>query len=252
MPTAEMETLKGRLKALRLVKAFDVLDELAQKAAKAKWSYTEFFSRLMEEEYLAKGERSRTVRVKDAKFPDLKLLADFDFKAQPALNEKQIKELAGLSFIDRKENLVLLGQPGVGKTHLATAIGINACQAGYRVLFISASKLMSRLSGSLYTETLNITLTDLAKYHLLIVDEFGYLPVKEDQANAFFQLIARKYEKTSLIVTSNLNFDQWGKVLGNEVLAAAILDRLLHHCQVIQINGDSYRLKGKKRKEGDN
>ena len=252
MPTAERETLKQRLKTLRLVKVGEVLDEFSQKAAKAKWSYTEFFNRLMEEEYLAKGERSRNIRVKDAKFPDLKLLADFDFKAQPALNEKQIKELASLSFIDQKENIVFLGQPGVGKTHLATAIGINACQAGYRVLFINAHKLMSKLSGSLYTETLNTTLADLTKYHLIIVDEFGYLPVKEDQANAFFQLIARKYEKTSLIMTSNLNFDQWGKVFGNEVLAAAILDRLLHHCHVIQINGDSYRLKAKKRKDGDN
>lgn len=252
MPTAELETLKQRLKAFHLVKTVDLLEDFSHKAAKAKWSYTEFLTRLMEEEYLAKVERSKSAKVKDAKFPDLKLLADFDFKAQPALNEKQVKELAGLSFIDKKENIIFLGQPGVGKTHLATAMGINACHVGYRVLFINAHRLMSKLSGSLYTETLNITLTDLSKYHLLIVDEFGYLPVKEDQANAFFQLVARKYEKSSIIMTSNLNFDQWGKVLGNEVLAAAILDRLLHHCHVIQINGDSYRLKSRKKREVDN
>jgi len=243
MPTAEMETLKQRLKMLHLVKTIEILDEFSHKAAKAKWSYSDFLSRLIEEEYLAKAERSKNYKVKDAKFPDLKLLADFDFKAQPSVDEKLIKELAGLAFIDKRENIVLLGQPGVGKTHLATAIGINACHAGYRVLFINASRLVSKLGGSLYTETLNVTLSGLAKYNLLIIDEFGYLPIKEDQANAFFQLIARKYEKTSLIITSNLNFDQWGKVLGNDVLAAAILDRLLHHCQVIQINGESYRLK---------
>ncbi|MEK7476008.1 MAG: IS21-like element helper ATPase IstB [Candidatus Coatesbacteria bacterium] len=251
MATAEMEILRERLKCLHLVKSLEVLDEFLQKAVKAKWSYTEFLSRLMEEEYLAKGERSRNAKVKNAKFADMRLLADFDFKAQPAVNEKQIKELAGLSFIDKKENIVFLGQPGVGKTHLATAIGINACHAGYRTLFINAHKLMSKLGGSLYTETLNSTLSELSKYHLIVVDEFGYLPVKEDQANAFFQLIARKYERTSLIMTSNLNFDQWGKVLGNEVLATAFLDRLLHHCHVIQINGESYRLKNRKRKDGD-
>lgn len=249
MPTAEKENLRQKLKALHLVKTMELLEDFSHKAARAKWSYSEFLTRLVEEEYLAKLERSKSYKVKDAKFPDHKLLSDFDFKAQPGLNEKQIKELAGLSFIDKKENLIFLGQPGVGKTHLAIAIGLSACYAGYRVLFINAAKLMSKLSGSLYTETLNTTLYALSKYHLLILDEFGYLPVKEDQSNAFFQLIARKYEKSSLIMTSNLNFDQWGKVLGNEVLAGAILDRLLHHCHIIQINGDSYRVRRKPKKE---
>ena len=185
-----------------------------------------------------------------AKFPFLKTVEEFDFSFQPGLKEREVLHLASLQFIEKKENMIFLGPPGVGKTHLSVGLGIKACMARYRVLFTSAQKLIEELVIAQKDGSLMEKLLFYSRLHLLIIDELGYMPVSREQANLLFQLISIRYERGSTILTSNYVFDEWGKIFDDHVVASAIIDRLVHHAHIFPINGSSWRIKDKLKKGG--
>ena len=231
------------LKTLSLHRVSEIYQKEAENAAKTKLSYQDYLLRLLEAQVLTKMERSVNRKMQMAGFPDIKRLEEFDFSYQPQINEKLIRELAGLDFIDAGKNVLLVGPPGVGKTHLAISLGIKACQARKRVLFYSAERLTDELAAAEVAGMLNKKLELLLRIDLLIIDEMGYLTMNNQTAKLLFQLIAKRYEKGSIIVTTNKPFEQWGEIFSDEVIAAAILDRLLHHSYPFVVNGKSYRLK---------
>ncbi|HXX37841.1 MAG TPA: IS21-like element helper ATPase IstB [bacterium] len=241
------ERLRGNLKRLGLHAIADLFEREAQKAAKTKQSYVGFLDHLVDEELARKADRSVNARIVRARFPTIKTLEGFQFEFQPSIPAPLIRELAELGFLARAENLVLVGAPGTGKTHLSLALGIRACAAHKRVLFRSVADLLDELIAATVDHTLGARLATLGGLDLLILDELGYLPMDPRRANLFFQLISRLYEHGSIILTTNKPFEEWGTVFGgDEVIAGAVLDRLLHHCHVVAINGPSYRTKDKR------
>lgn len=224
---------------------------LAQSAAAAEHSYSDYLEQCLQAEQQARQQRSRSVLVKMAGFPAIKLLEDYDFTFAAGAPKGQIQQLASLAFIERKANVIFLGPSGVGKTHLALALGYRATQAGLKTRFITAADLLLQLDTAQRQGRLKqVMQRSVNGPRLLIIDEIGYLPMNREQANLFFQVIARRYEKGSLILTSNLSFGQWDTTFaGNTALTAAMLDRLLHHSEVVQIKGESYRLR-EQRKAG--
>lgn len=247
MSAAVLEQTVTQLKTMKLYKMAERLEGVLEEAAKQEWSYADVVSRLVEEQALAKHDRGITMRTTMARFPYLKTLESFDFKFQPSIDQKRIKELGLCHFIEHGENVIFLGPPGVGKTHLAIALGIQAIQAGYPVLFSSAQTLLGNLSKAHQEGRLEEKLKQYGMSKLLIVDEIGYIPIERAGANLFFQLVSRRYEKGAMILTSNQSFTKWGEVFGDSVIATAILDRLLHHSVVLNIKGESYRLREKKK-----
>jgi len=241
----EIERLRGQLKRLTLHTMADIFEEEADKAAKSQTSYTAFLAKLADEEAAAKTDRSINARIARAKFPMLRTLEAFDFAFQPGLSAARFRELAQLGFLDQTTNVVLVGPPGTGKTHLALALGVKACQAQKRVLFTDVNDLLDQLVASTVDRSLARKLDAMSRLNLLICDELGYMPMDRQRANLFFQLISCRYEKGSTIVTTNKSFDRWGQVFGDDVIASAILDRLLHHSEIFVINGPSYRIKDK-------
>ena len=201
----------------------------------------------LEAEWRGRQQRGIESRLRLARFPWLKTVEQFDFEFQPSLDRKVVRELAGVRFIERTENVVLLGPPGVGKTHLAIAVGVKAFEAGYSVLFLTLESLMGCLGRARHENRLDRTLQQFTYPRLLILDELGYLPLSREEASLFFRLLVRRYERGSLIVTSNKSFADWGEVFNDHVLATAILDRLLHHATTLNIQGESYRLREKKK-----
>lgn len=249
---SEIERIRERLKRLTLKTMSDIFEAEAEKAAKSQMSYTAFLARLVDEELASKTDRSINARVTKARFPALKTLESFDFGFQPSMPMAQIKELAQLGFMDHAHNVLFVGPPGSGKSHLSIALGIKACGQRKRVLFTSATTLLENLVAAAVSRSLGKTLEVLGRIDLLIIDELGYMPIDAQKGNLFFQVVSRRYEKGAIILNTNKAFDRWGEMFGDDVIASAILDRLLHHCHIIPTNGPSYRIKDKleKSKEG--
>lgn len=243
---SETERLRAQLKRLSLHTMAEIFEEEAIKASKSGMSYTAFLAHLADEEVATKTDRSINAHIGKAKFPMLRTLEEFDFAFQPSLSAARIKELAELGFLPRAENIVLVGRPGVGKTHLSIGLALRACQARKRVLFVRAADLTEQLLAAEVCRGLGKLIESFGRLDLLVADELGYLPMDAHKANLFFQLVSHMYTRTSMIVTSNVSFDGWGKIFGgDEVIASAILDRLLHFSHVFLISGPSYRMKEK-------
>lgn len=200
---------------------------------------------MLAEELAVRDDRRFRNGLRLSKLPHHKTLEDYDFSFQPDLDPRKVKDLATLSFIEDKANVALLGPPGVGKTHIAVALAVAACRAGYSIYFTSLDDMVRHLKAAEDQGRLISKLTSYLRPAVLVVDEVGYQPLERAEANLVFQVISKRYEKGSIILTSNKTFGEWGQVFGDEVLATAILDRLLHHCEVVSINGNSYRLKNR-------
>lgn len=245
----QLERLKGLCEQLHLLHVPDQLAHLGQLAAKRELGYLEFLEHVLKGESLSRIERTRAMLTRLAGFPVIKTLDEFDFEFAGGVPKAVVQELGSLAFVERCENVVLLGASGVGKTHLAIALGYRATQAGIKTRFITAADLLMTLSTAMRQNTLEEAIKRVVRpYRLLIIDEVGYLPMSREQANLLFQIIAKRYEMGSLILTSNLPFGQWDQTFADDAtLTAALLDRLLHHAHVVPISGDSYRLKEKRR-----
>jgi DNA replication protein DnaC len=240
--SAEVAFLTRALKAPTLRES---VPRLADRARAEAWSHEEFLIACLQREVSARESHGGEGRIRAARFPARKSLEEFDFEHARGLKRDIIAHLGTLDFVTARENVVFLGPPGTGKTHLAIGLGIRACQAGHRVLSATASEWVDRLATAHHTGRLQAELVRLGRYPLLIVDEVGYIPFEPEAANLFFQLVSSRYERASLIVTSNKPFGRWGEVFGDDVVAAAMIDRLVHHAEVIALKGDSYRLKNR-------
>jgi DNA replication protein DnaC len=239
----ELEKAKSNLEELGLLNAAVFIDALLERAQHENDTYIEFLNGLLEAELSERQRRNIEVRSKLARLPYRKTLKEFDFTFQPSIDEKLIRELATMAFVYRAENVIFLGPPGVGKTHLAVGLAIEALSQGMSVYFTSLSRLIEDLKKANKENRLEKRMRIYTGPKLLIIDEVGYLPLDNLGANLFFQLISARYERGSIILTSNKGFGEWGELMGDTVLATAVLDRLLHHSHIINIRGNSYRLK---------
>lgn len=240
MNTQEIGTI---LDQLELTSASAKLDEVLAAAAKGQVTYAEFLSDILMVEVRERRKRYLTTRTQLAHLPFRKTLDDFDFSLQPTIDERQIRELATTSFVRHSANVILLGPPGVGKSHLAVALGLRAIEEGHSVYFATTSQLVQDMVAYVRSGLAKRYLHRYLSPKVLIIDEMGYQPFPPETANLFFQIVSTRYERSSIIITSNKSFGDWGETLGDSVITTAVLDRLLHHCHVVNIRGESYRLR---------
>ena len=241
--------LSHHLKALRLPTFLREHEKLARLCAAEGLDHLEYLSRLTELEMIERTGRMIERRIKLAQFPAIKSLDSFDFKAIPSLNKMQVLELARCEYIDRRENIIALGPSGTGKTHIALGLGLAACQKGLSVGFITASALVHELMEARDEKTLLRLQKKLASYKLLIIDELGFVPLSKTGAELLFEVFSQRYECGSIMVTSNLPFDEWTETFGSDRLTGALLDRLTHHVHILEMNGESYRLNQSKSRQ---
>lgn len=248
-PDPSEERVAAALKRLQLTHLRDTLAAVLSEAAKEKWTYLEFLDRILGREVDSKQGKRIQMGMQIAHFPCVRTIETFDFSFQPSVDERLIRELSTGNFIAHGQNVLIFGPPGVGKTHLAIGLGRKIVEQGHTARFTTATALLAVLGKAESEGVLSDKLTEYAKPRLLIIDELGYLPFERRAAHLFFQLVNRRYEKGSLLVTTNQRVSEWGTVFGDEVLATAILDRLLHHSHTLLITGESFRLR-EKRKSG--
>lgn len=234
---------KGVYKQLNLTHLEAALSPLLSTAQREQWTYETFLERALAAELDGREQQAMTRRLKAARIPSKKTLDGFDFPFQPTLSERRLRELADLSFVRTCANVIFLGPPGTGKTHLSLALADRALTAGHSVLFTTLAELAQALESASHPSLMRQRLRRYIAPSLLVIDEVGYTKLSQEQAHHFFELVTARYEHGSIILTSNTSFAQWGTLLGDEVLATALLDRLLHHAEVISINGRSYRMK---------
>lgn len=237
--------LNNNLDSLSLSKIKEIIPSYLDNKANDSKPLVDSLIDLTDAEINFRDERARRINITVSSFPYHKTLSDFDFSYQPTINKSKINDLATLRFMDEKANIIFMGSPGTGKTHLATALGIEAASQRISTYFINFAELMEKFKRASKENRVEQVVKHYLKYSLLIIDEIGYLPVDRDASYGFFQLIAARYEKRSTILTTNQPFSRWGEVFGDPVIANAIIDRLVHHCEVIKINGMSYRIKDK-------
>ena len=238
--------IEARMKQFKLVDMREQYQELIRVASEQSMTYEDFLIMLLQAEETGKKRRQAERLTDAANFDSDKRLSDIDYRFNPNLDAAKIQSLGMLEFMDNHENIIIIGPPGVGKSMIATGIGRNACEAGYKVLFMNAKELVDQLYEDMQKGYLKETLKRISKIPLLIIDELSYLKMDKERESLFFQIIRQRYEKSSLIITTNLPMGRWDELFTGKLVAAAILDRLVHHCHVISITGDSYRVKGPK------
>ena len=237
--------LNDNLEILKLVRIKELLPKVLDDASKNEKPFIDLLYDLTKAEIDFRDDRARKINVTVSSFPYLKTIKDFDFSYQPTINKQQIMDLSTLRFMEMKSNIIFMGSPGTGKTHLATAIGIEAASQRISTYFINFAELMEKFKKAAKENRVESVVKHYLKYSLLIIDEIGYLPIDKDSSYGFFQLIAARYEKRSTILTTNRPFSKWGELFGDSVIANAIIDRLVHHCELVKITGMSYRIKDK-------